>query len=213
MSSILLRLIGCAGAGALLLAGAAQAAPLAGSGFKPVVGLAKGAAPAGAPPPGLPGAGTSSNVAPPTRSPTDMPPTDALFDAIDRGDLAVARDALNRGADLNGHNLLGMTPMELSVDLGRNDITFLLLSLRNAGGDAGAASATGRASVVAGGKPTAGKSEAAKPREVAQRKPELVPRRVAVEQAQSASGAPYPTTGGTPEPQVGFLGFTPGTVR
>ena len=32
----------------------------------------------------------------------DLQPTDALFDAINRGDIAAARDALNRGADLNG---------------------------------------------------------------------------------------------------------------
>jgi ankyrin repeat protein len=66
-----------------------------------------------------------------------MPPTDALFDAINRGDIAAARDALNRGADLNGVNVLGMTPMELSVDLGRNDISFLLLSMRGEDGGRG----------------------------------------------------------------------------
>ena len=59
-----------------------------------------------------------------------MSPNDALFDAINRGDIAAARDALSRGAELDAHNLLGMTPMELSVDLGRNDISFLLLSYR-----------------------------------------------------------------------------------
>ncbi len=45
-----------------------------------------------------------------------------------------ARDAISRGADLNGHNILGMIPMELSVDLGRNDISFLLLSMRSGDG-------------------------------------------------------------------------------
>ena len=43
-----------------------------------------------------------------------------------------ARDAISRGADLQGHNILGMTPLELSVDLGRNDISFMLLSMRAA---------------------------------------------------------------------------------
>ena len=61
---------------------------------------------------------------------TDLPPTDALFDAVNRGDIVTARDAIGRGADLTAHNVLGMTPLDLSVDLGRNDITFLLLSLR-----------------------------------------------------------------------------------
>jgi hypothetical protein len=61
-----------------------------------------------------------------------MEPTEALFDAINRGDIATARDAISRGADLHGHNVLGMTPLELSVDLGRNDISFMLLSMRAA---------------------------------------------------------------------------------
>ena len=61
-----------------------------------------------------------------------MQPTDALFDAINRGDIATARDAISRGADLQGQNILGMTPLELSIDLGRNDISFLLLSMRAA---------------------------------------------------------------------------------
>ena len=62
-----------------------------------------------------------------------MEPTDALFDAINRGDIAAARDAVSRGADLGGRNLLGMTPLDLSIDLARKDITFMLLSMR--GGD------------------------------------------------------------------------------
>ena len=62
-----------------------------------------------------------------------MEPTEALFDAINRGDIGTARDAISRGADLHGHNVLGMTPLELSVDLGRNDISFMLLSMRGGG--------------------------------------------------------------------------------
>ena len=61
-----------------------------------------------------------------------MSPNDMLFDAINRGDAGDAREALARGADLGAHNVLGMTPVDLSVDLSRNDITFLLLSLRGA---------------------------------------------------------------------------------
>ena len=86
------------------------------------------------PPPALPGARVSKEmVAPPDRPPSDLQPNDALFDAINRGDIATARDAISRGADLNARNVLGMTPMELSVDLGRNDISFLLLSMRGSG--------------------------------------------------------------------------------
>ncbi|MBO0711951.1 MAG: ankyrin repeat domain-containing protein, partial [Acetobacteraceae bacterium] len=62
------------------------------------------AKPALPPPPSLPGAQDNGRAAPSDKIPTDMLPTDALFDAIDRGDIASARDAINRGADLNGHN-------------------------------------------------------------------------------------------------------------
>ena len=72
-----------------------------------------------------------------------MEPTDALFDAINRGDINAARDAISRGANLRGHNVLGMTPMELSVDLGRNDISFLLLSMRGADGYSASGTADG----------------------------------------------------------------------
>jgi hypothetical protein len=84
-------------------------------------------------PPALPGARVNkSEAAPAEPGAADLPPTEALFDAINRGDMLSARDAVNRGADLNGHNVLGLSPLDLSVDLGRNDITFLLLSLRPA---------------------------------------------------------------------------------
>ena len=90
------------------------------------------ATPKAPPAPAIPGARPQGEalVAPPERLPTDMPPTEALFDAINRGDLAVARDAVTRGADLEAKSLLGLTPLELAVDLGRNDISFMLLSMR-----------------------------------------------------------------------------------
>src|SRR5437868_4091148 len=69
-------------------------------------------APRQAPPPALPGAQSQSGAAPATKLPTDMSPNDALFDAINRGDIAAARDSLNRGADLSARNMLGMSPME-----------------------------------------------------------------------------------------------------
>src|SRR5580658_4343472 len=58
-----------------------------------------------APPPVLPGTKAPIEAAQPTTSPTDMTPTEGLFDAINRGDLAAARDAVNRGGELNGHNV------------------------------------------------------------------------------------------------------------
>ena len=149
-----------------------------------------------APPPALPGAASFGTAAPATRTPNDMEPTDALFDAINRGDLGAARDALNRGADLHGHNVLGMTPLELSVDLGRNDISFLLLSMRAADGSRSA--------------PAAAVATTAKPPPPRQAK-QLPPHRI----ARVAAAAPAPTQtarlfsgdGGTPNPSAGFLGF------
>ena len=86
-------------------------------------------------PAAVPGTRVSPEAAAPTRSAAEMSPTEALFDAINRGDSPAARDAVNRGANLGAHNAIGLTPLELSVDLGRNDISFLLLSMR--GDDAG----------------------------------------------------------------------------
>ena len=154
-----------------------------------------------APPPALPGA-RASTPAPATQAPTDLSPNDALFDAINRGDIAAARDALSRGAQLDAKNVLGLTPLELSVDLGRNDISFLLLSMR--GGSAPNAQAS------AAPTPAPGKVAAA---------PAKPPRPAARAQAKAAepvvaAAAPQRATlfahdGGTPVPSAGFLGFDP----
>jgi hypothetical protein len=145
-------------------------------------------------PPALPGAKSDpSLVAPPTKLPSEMNPTDALFDAINRGDITVARDAINRGADLDAHNVLGMTPMELSIDLSRNDISFLLLSMRGADSGSRAPPQTAK-----GGPPPKSIREArakvAAPVRVAAPPPPRV--------ARLFSG-----DGGTPVPASGFLGF------
>jgi len=134
-------------------------------------------------------------VAPSDKTPTDMPPTDALFDAIDRGDIAAARDAINRGAELSGQNLLGMTPMELSIDLGRNNITFLLLSLRGTETQ-----------------PNTGKTHAAATKTAGAASTRRAERRPAghVREA-TAPASPNPRLfagdGGQPVPSAGFLGF------
>jgi hypothetical protein len=158
-------------------------------------------APPAAPPAAVPGATARQPVAPATRSANDMNPNEALFDAIDRGDIAAARDALNRGADLNAINVLGMTPIELSVDLSRNDISFLLLSMR--GEDSGRGSRLSNrgkkpsaiAATPAGGKKSAAASKAAPdPAKVTAEKP---------------TGRPklWSNDGGAPQPNAGFLGF------
>jgi len=152
-------------------------------------------------PDAIPGSKPRQSAAPATRPLTDMAPNDALFDAINRGDIASARDSLNRGADLNAVNILGLTPMELSVDLGRNDISFLLLSMR--GEDSGrgsrsvgrtAAEATPAKTVAAIKQPVIAKqSVAGKPVPVAT-KPVAAPKLFA-------------NDGGAPLPSAGFLGF------
>jgi hypothetical protein len=167
----------------------------------------KAAAPKDVPPPAVPGAASNSaNVAPATVTPAEMEPNDELFDAINRGDIAAARDAISRGADLGGRNVLGMTPMELSVDLGRNDISFLLLSMR--GEDTGRGSRAVGRDVAEGS--TQGRARA---------------KTAAVAKSSPTTKATAPTTpviarsvakpkmlandGGTPLPSAGFLGFDP----
>jgi hypothetical protein len=150
-------------------------------------------------PPALPGAASrADSVAPATRIPTDMSPNDALFDAINRGDIAAARDALSRGADLGARNLLGMTPTELSVDLGRNDISFLLLSYR--GSDS---SSSGPPQAQAQGKPSAPPPKAVAGKTA---KEPVVPVKAVVPVVPQTPRL-FANDGGTPVPGAGFLGF------
>jgi hypothetical protein len=194
---------GAVAVAALLLAAPAALAQMApgtnGSGMLtgPVVGTAQTSTHREAPPPALPGARSAdSDPAPADRPASDMHPTEALFDSVNRGDITSARDAIGRGADLNAHNVLGLTALDLAVDLGRNDITFLLLSLRGASG---------------GGAPTGGDaSRLAAPVQSAAR---AQPVHHAVRAEAAARPAPppqprqYADNPGTPVPQAGFLGF------
>lgn len=193
-------LTACRLAAALLAAGALIALTPARAqvyGGPPVPGGQPGTGRAPPPPrapapraPALPGSHAASPVAPATRLPLDMPPTEALFDAINRGDLAAARDAISRGADLNGRNVLGLNPLELSVDLGRNEISFLLLSMRRIGG-------------VERTRPVA----VAEPAPARQRKHARERVDAAIETTPASAAAPVPGGGGAPVPSAGFLGF------
>jgi hypothetical protein len=176
--------------------------------------------------PGIPGARTTPDRAAPTdKLATDMQPTDALFDAVNRGDIAAVREALGRGADLNAHNILGLTPVDLSVDLGHTSITFLLLSMRNAAPVPDAPRARARTvaaakspgeGVPAGGVHvqraplTAVYGDAAKRGDAPVRAAAVVPR-PAAPRPVAPRPAPRPQVmaedGGTPRPSVGFLGF------
>jgi hypothetical protein len=152
-----------------------------------------------APPPALPGSRTmNSDPAPMDRPPSEMRPTEALFDSINRGDIAAARDALSRGAELNARNVLGLTPIDLSVDLGRNDITFLLLSMR---GSDPSPTQTARTTPPKGEAPA--RQQAAR----------TAPARPLVATAVKPATSPmtrqqYADVPGTPAPQAGFLGFS-----
>jgi hypothetical protein len=140
---------------------------------------------------------------------TDLAPTEALFDAINRGDILSARDAINRGADLDSTNLLGLTPIELSVDLGRNDISFLLLSLRGAPGSnqASRQPAGAIAASAAPAKMTAAeRREAAKAARLAAANA-AAPANTPVARSTTRSAALFAGDGGAPIPTAGFLGF------
>ena len=168
---------------------------------RPVTEPSTNQAPAAKLPPGLPGAQSRSDAAPIDRIPADMPPNQALFDAINRGDIASARDALNRGADIDARNVLGMTPIDSAIDLGRNDIAFLLLSMRGSGPSSSPPSTAANAAPA-----TPGKSLRTA------RGPHRGPvERVASNAAPATPAARTPRLfagdGGAPAPQVGFLGF------
>ena len=159
------------------------------------------------PPVAIPGAQSRpDSAAPADRAASDLPPTEALFDAINRGDIATARDAISRGADLDGTNLLGLTPLELSVDLGRNDLSFLLLSLR--GGGSSSSQRNGPPPQEAVAPPTA----ADRRRAAAEARAQERSRAVAARQQVASPPAPRAPTlfagnGGSAIPAAGFLGF------
>ncbi len=155
------------------------------------------------PPPALPGSHAEpTGVAPAQRPLAEMPPTEALFDSINRGDMPGARDAISRGADLRGTNVLGLTPLELSVDLGRNEISFLLLSLRGSSGFT--ASRPAEAAAAAPKPPTRAERAAAARAERTERS--QVAARPAADKAPQAPRL-FSGDGGAPNPQAGFLGF------
>ena len=148
-------------------------------------------------PPALPGAHSGGPALPSQRSPQDMPPTEALFDGVNRGDIEAVRDAIGRGAELNARNILGITATELAIDLGRNDIAFLLLSMRAAdrqrptrgGGQAGAQGGTQAVS-----------APAARPVRPA-------PTASAANTRMATPERFYPSGPVAPAPSAGFLGF------
>jgi hypothetical protein len=145
-------------------------------------------------PPALPGAGDAPGIAtaPKVKKADQGDPTTELFTAINNNDYNSAQDAISRGADLGAQNALGETPLDLSIALNRNSLTFLLLGARNEAG---------------GGTQAPPVAAAPAPVTYAAR-----PQPVSVESAPVAHSAPAPVMGnnpGTPNASVGFLGFGP----
>ena len=202
---------------------AAQAALPTPTSMGPVV---KGGSGIGAPQPsapGLPGARPGNAINKGTINADLLSPNDELFDAIDRGDTSAARDAIARGAELDATNAVGQTPIDESVSLGRNEITFLLVTLLHAGGsqitDAqgpmampppntlGLSNKDERAvsTPVSFFGPETGATTA--PGTTTRRKPHYYAS-VADRPAEAAPAAPsYTETAGTPVPSAGFVGF------
>lgn len=149
------------------------------------------------PPPALPGA-RPGQAAAPQRAPTDMPPNEAMFDGVNRGDIAAVRDAISRGADLNAINILGITATDLAVDLGRNDISFLLLSMRGAIAPRGA-------QTRAANQPAPASTARPAPRAQAAPAPRPAPRESTSSRTVAYGGPDIPA------PSAGFLGFGSGS--
>jgi hypothetical protein len=147
-------------------------------------------------PPALPGAGGIPPVAtgPVIQKPVVGDPTTALFAAITKGDDVAAQNALGHGADLNGQNQFGETPLDLSIALNRTSITFLLLQTRNElAAQGGGTEPMGAPWMLNGPDGTGSDNKAA-----AYHPPPAPTPRVA------------PAAGnGTPDPEAGFLGFGP----
>jgi ankyrin repeat protein len=154
------------------------------------------AAPAPAPAPALPGLAARRPPAPIPADPNaNLSPNAALFDAVNRGDLAAARDAVARGANLEARNALGLTALDAAVDQGRNAIAFYLLSAR----DLSRGPAPSAAPASLGGPPPAARPEPRRATAAAPAAPAL-PRNARL----------WANDGGSPRPEIGFLGFDAG---
>ena len=135
----------------------------------------------------------------------DMEPTAALFDAINRGDVTSAKEALSRGADLKGKNVLGQSPLDMAIDLNRSDITFVLLSMRNSENGPPVASVAGDENDAA--------DPAARRHKRGKADTRLASAERGADRGNARTGSRSVTLqrvaadNGTPNPAVGFLGF------
>lgn len=133
-----------------------------------------------------------------------MSPNDALFDAISRGDIAAAREAVGRGADVDARNVLGLSPIDSAVDQGRTEILFYLLSVRGIARGGSAPPPTQRPERL-----TPAQRRAA---EAAAREAERASVAAATRTSPASVRTPrlWANDGGAPIPSVGFVGFDAG---
>jgi hypothetical protein len=178
-----------------------------------------------APIPGLPGLMGRQNIAPIPAEvpPASMNPNDALFDGINRGDMATVRDAVARGADVGARNALGLTALESAVDQARSEIMFYLLSVRGAATNAGAPD---QAAPPRGRRPPTTREERAaalreersgnarEERSGSAREERDAGNRRGAAPAEASPARQLPVlwagNGGAPQPELGFLGFDAG---
>jgi hypothetical protein len=146
-------------------------------------------------PPALPGAGgIPVATGPVVQKPITGDPTTALFAAIVKGDDTAAQNALGHGADLNGQNQFGETPLDLSIALNRTSITFLLLQTRN------------ELAAQGGGNEPIGAPWMLN----APNAPNSTKQKAAYQPPAPPTPHAAPATGtGTPNAEAGFLGFGP----
>jgi hypothetical protein len=149
-------------------------------------------------PPALPGVAARRGQAPiPAETPPSaMNPNDALFDGINRGDIATVRDAVARGADVNARNALGLTAVDSAVDQGRPEIMFYVLSVRG----------------MAGNAPPPPDAIPQRGPRVRTPPPAPPPREAPVQPVNATPRLPvlWQANGGAPQPSIGFLGFDAG---
>ncbi len=162
------------------------------------------------PPTALPGLTARGSIEPIPADPNaNLAPTPALFDAINRGDLFAARDAVARGADPDATNVLGLTPLDASVDQGRNDIMFFLLSVRGGRPTGGPTEATQNAFRSQPALPQAAARAGRTPRTPTDASAIVAAPRSSAE-ALPAGSRLWAGDGGAAKPEVGFLGFDAG---
>ncbi|HEV7264697.1 MAG TPA: ankyrin repeat domain-containing protein [Falsiroseomonas sp.] len=155
--------------------------------------------------PALPGLSARRAPAPIAGDPAaTLSPNDALFDAINRGDLTAARDAVARGANLGARNALGLSPLDAAVDQGRHEIAFYLLSTRDL--TRAPPPPPPGAGTLSGPPPAA----AAARREPSAAAPAAAIAGAAGQTATPATARLWTNDGGAPRPEIGFLGFDAG---